>query len=447
MVDPVTLSWVEVSLLTRKDEAERLLEKAGFLRDGSVNQTAVKDAVVAACEKLGKPIPRTEPTEKMKAKGKTEGNIRMNAETLEELASGLKAEGIESDLVSLTELGHTNKILSTYIAPMKGGTVHPMNSRPNVLVNSGRISWGGGTLKEYNPWWPEGVEGQELTNGTNLTNFPKEEGVRECIVARPGTWLSSTDYSALELRTFAQAALWVVGYSTFADGFSKDPDWDPHCYFAGHLTKRTYEDAVKLHKAKDPDFAKVRQIAKNLNFSLIGGVGPKKFQWMAKQAEIDLTLDQCYFYKNEWLEAFPETKGYFDYISWLSSNSKSLKQFVTKRIRGDVGYCDGANSFFQGLGGDIAKYAMFLVSMASYAEPKSPLFNSRPLVLVHDEIVAEHPIEGAHEANMEVVRLMNRAFEEFCPDVPSRAEPTLMTRWIKNAKPRFEKGRLSAWDS
>lgn len=450
VIDQDRLQWVEVALLTSKEECERTLTDAGLFRDGSVNKIKVQEAVAAACGRLGKPIPRTEPTEKQIAKWRAggakpdaepKGAIRTNAETIEEVAEA------DPRLSALVEHGHATKVHSTYILPMSNAGRGAMGSRPNVLVASGRTSWGGSSLAEANPWWPDGTDpAPEVKVGTNLQNFPRQDGVRDCIMARPGTWLSSTDYSALELRTFAQCCLWIVGKSTFADGFKKDPDWDPHCYFAGHLTGRPYDEAVRLHKTKDKDFALTRQIAKNLNFSLIGGVGAKKFQIMARMANLDLTLEQCYYYKEQWLQAFPETGGFFEYIAWLVNQRRPYKQFVSGRLRGDVGFTDGCNTGFQGLGGDISKHAMFLVSMASYAEPKSPLYGSRPLVLVHDEILAEHPIEIAHEANAEVVRLMVKAFEEFCPDIPGRAEPTLMTHWIKGAKPRYEAGRLVAWD-
>lgn len=445
--DPERLMVLEERLLLQRDEAERLLETAGFFREGSMSRTLVQKAVAEACEKLGKPVPRTEPTALQLKKWKAgqgpepEGSIRTNAETIEEVAEAHPV------LTKIVEHNHANKILSTYVEPMKGGLRYAMTSRPNVLVASGRTSWAGSKLVETNPWWPaDHPEADTITVGSNMQNWPKEAGVRDCIVARPGYWFSSTDYSALELRTLAQCLLWIVGKSVLAEGFRKDPDWDPHCYFAGHMTKRSYEESVALHKSGDPDFALKRLIAKNIMFALPGGVGARKFRWMAAQAGIILSLEECYFYKQEWLDTFPEFVQFFQYITWLSNNGKPFRQFVSQRIRSGLGFCDGCNTPFQGLGGDISKFALFLVSMASYAEPASPLFGSRPVVLVHDEIVAEHPIAVAHEANMEVMRLMNLAFEAFCPDVPSKAEPTLMTHWIKKAKPRYVDGRLTAWD-
>lgn len=435
VIDRRALDWVEVALLTRKEECERILTDAGFFRDGSVNKKKVQEAVEDACARLSIPVPKTNPTTKF-----PQGQTKTDGETIEAVASE------HPELRAMVELGAAVKNHSTYIKPMREAGAGAMNSRPNVLVASGRTSWGGSKLRPANPWWPEGIKVPEAVIGTNLQNFPKEDGVRDCIMARPGCWLSSTDYSALELRTFAQCCLWIVGYSTFADGFNKDPDWDPHCYFAGHLTQRTYAEAVALHKAKDKAFKRVRDIAKSINFSLIGGVGAKKFQIMARLAGIDLTLDECAFYKDEWLKVFPETQGFFQYISWLTNAGKPFRQFVSGRIRGDVGYTDGANTGFQGLGGDISKYAMFLVSMACYAEPKSVLYGSRPVALVHDEILAEHPIPVAPEANMEVKRLMELAERAFLPDIPARAEPTLMSHWTKGAKLVTDSHGLPALD-
>jgi hypothetical protein len=43
---------------------------------------------------------------------------------------------------------------------------------------------------------------------------------------------------------------------------------------------------------------------------------------------------------------------------------------------------------------------------------------------------------------------MCEAESRFLPDVAARAEPTLMTRWIKKAKPKYDQnGRLTAWDA
>lgn len=436
--DPVTLSWVETSLLTKREEAQRLLEEAGLLVDGSVKKAKVEEAIIRACQKLGKDVPRNEVTEKAAAKAKAKGveavgNIKADGETIEEIASA------DPVLLQKVEFEHAGKMLSTYLAPMKWGTHQAMNYRLNTLVATGRTSAGGSKIDISNPWWENPPEKPEVvTQGFNTQNPPKEAGIRDCVIPRDGHVFSSTDYSALESRVFAQCLLWIVGKSVLAEGYQKDPDFDPHTYFAAHLTGRTYEEGKRLHKSKDKDFAKERQVAKNINFSLPGGVGPTRFSEMAALAGIELTVDQCRYYIDEWRAAFPEVVSYFDYINWLTRNNKPLKQFVSGRIRGDVGYCDGCNSPFQGLGADISKYAFFLVSMECYAVPTSPLYGSRPLVLVHDEILAEHPKELASAATMRIKALMELAEQKMMPDIPPKAEPTLMTRWIKEAKAVYD---------
>lgn len=49
-------------------------------------------------------------------------------------------------LEPLVAFANTQKILGTYVRPMKLGICYPMNSRPNVLVETGRTSWGAMTL-------------------------------------------------------------------------------------------------------------------------------------------------------------------------------------------------------------------------------------------------------------------------------------------------------------
>ena len=39
-----------------------------------------------------------------------------------------------------------------------------------------------------------------------------------------------------------------------------------------------------------------------------------------------------------------------------------------------------------------------------------------------------------------------REMKRFVPDVTITAEPALMTRWRKKAKPVFENGRLVPWE-
>lgn len=444
--DPKKIDWSEMCLMSEAQECRAVLEGAKFLNEeGSVNKKSVQEAIEKACAKAKITVPKTNPSSKF-----PEGQTKTDADTCE----SLKAH--DSTLTALSRHTTAVKMRSTYLTPLKPGAITAVTSRPNTLVASGRTSWGGSKLTRTNPWWPalpEGAHYEKIVDvvGGNWQNQPQLYGIRECVVPRPGYYFASVDYSSLELRTLGQACLWICGNSTFARGYQQDPDWDPHSYFGGTLVGINYAEAIQRKKTDKTFKNGPRKIAKSLNFSLGGGVGAKRFAEMsvplyeAGELPEPITVQKAYQYKEQWLDAFPEMRDYFQYVSWLQETGKPLRQFVSSRMRGRIGYTDGCNSFFQGLGADAAKRALVAVSQACYTESKSPLFGSRVLAFIHDEIFAEVPIPTAHEAAMEIVRLMNREFSVVCPDVPPAAEPALMTHWTKAAEPKFQNGRLIPW--
>jgi DNA polymerase-1 len=303
-------------------------------------------------------------------------------------------------------------------------------------------------MTQYNPWWPEGEYAKiEERAGTNMQNFPRMEGIRDCIRPRDGFWWCSVDYDSLELRSFAQILLWIVGRSVMAERYQADPNYDPHTELAGRLMGLSYADAMKLKKAGDKSLKEKRQLAKAANFGYPGGLGAKRFIDYARAGYgVEITVAQAYELKEQWMNAFPEVAGYFEYISWLTETGTPFKQFVSNRIRGRVGFTDGCNSGFQGLAADGAKRALIAVTQACYVEPTSPLYASRVVAFIHDEICTEVPIQYAHEAAMEQVRLMEKEMQVVIKDVPIKASPALSTRWLKAAEAKFDKDRLTAWD-
>jgi DNA polymerase-1 len=325
------------------------------------------------------------------------------------------------------------KVLSTYLLPMRSGVNRAMNSRPNVLVSSGRTSWGGAKIDDH-------------TEGTNLQNFPTKGKVRDCFEPRPGHLWLGVDFSSLELRTLAQACLWICDKSTLGDGYRNNPDYDPHTEFGAKLARISKEEAYRLVASKDKEFKGYRQRAKAANFGYPGGLGPKKFYTTyAKQYKLDISLKECYQLKDEWMRTFPEMEGYFEWVNYLVNAGGNFRQFVSNRMRGGTGFCDGANTHFQGLAADGFKLALCAVSQACYAEPESPAFGSRIVAAIHDELDLEVPIVTAHETAMEVVRLMEREMRKVTPDIPQKAVPALSLAWLKEAEEKYVDGRLVAW--
>lgn len=433
-VDAEVLEKARNKAATSKTECERILTDAGMFRDGSVDKKAVQAAVERACVRAQIPVPKTDHA--------TKPQTKTDAETCEKLA---EHDGALKALVEHTSAG---KMLSTYLEPMAFGVDYAMTSRPNVLVASGRTSWSGTKMQQSNPWWPEGdYQKVEERAGTNMQNFPRMEGIRDCIRPRDGFWWCSVDYDSLELRSFAQVLLWVVGHSTMAERYQADPGYDPHTELAGKLMGLSYADAMKLKKSGDKSLKEKRQLAKAANFGYPGGLGAKRFIDYARVGYgVEITVNQAYELKEQWMAAFPEVAGYFEYVSWLAETGTPFEQFVSQRIRGRVGFTDGCNTGFQGAAADGAKRALYAVTQACYVEPTSPLFGSRVVAFIHDEICTEVPIASAHEAAMEQVRLMEQEMQIVLRDIPVRASPALSTRWIKAAEAKYADGRLTAWD-
>jgi DNA polymerase-1 len=94
------------------------------------------------------------------------------------------------------------------------------------------------------------------------------------------------------------------------------------------------------------------------------------------------------------------------------------------------------------------------VTRECYAVPESPLYGSRPVLFIHDEIILEIPYaegeEGAerlHAAAMRQAEVMIAAMQPLFPTVPITASPALMERWSKSADAAYDDlGRLIPYE-
>ena len=328
----------------------------------------------------------------------------------------------DEKLIAVSEYIHTEKLLSTYVSAMQP----VVNPRFNPLVDTGRTSC-------RNP---------------NLQNLPRAPGVRECFVPRPGHWFTSVDYDTLELRTLGQTCLWLFGESKLADALNTG--MDPHTLVGAQLIGETYEGLLqRLEDENDKEAALARQVAKIANFGYPGGLGAQSFRSYAAGYGVEIGEEQAITIREAWRTAWPEMQHYFNYIGDLTSQGPfggDVALPSSGRVRGKIGFTEGCNYMFQGLAADGAKEALFAAAEAAYNKPHSPFYGSRPVVFIHDEIIAEVPIERAHEAAMALADIMCEAMQRHVPDIKITAEPALMERWLKGAKPTYdESGRLVPW--
>jgi DNA polymerase I-like protein with 3'-5' exonuclease and polymerase domains len=354
-------------------------------------------------------------------------------------------------LQKLAEISGDQKLLNTYIPLLRRGCDFPIHPFWNALVKSGRTS----------------------CSDPNLQNQPRKPGVRECFVPRPGWFFISCDYHTAELRSLAQVLMDAYGESAMAEALRAGRDL--HLVTGASILGVTYDEIRKWYKGPHAPgcgadragewhcaegcFVKkakdARQLSKAANFGLPGGLGAATFVDYAAGPDyrVSLTLERSQEIKDAWLNAYPEMIQYFQDIGRETNNgggSFELIQPRSGRIRGDCGFTDGANSMFQGLTADGMKDAAFHVAREMY-DPRlkhSPLYGSRMVALIHDELFCESPEHLAAEAGERVSEIMVERMSAWLPDIPVTAEPALMRRWSKAAGDavRDKGGRLIPWE-
>lgn len=330
-------------------------------------------------------------------------------------------------LEKYAELSSLKKTLSTDVPLLEQAVRTPLKVRYESLLATGRTA-----------------------SVPNVQNLPTEVGVRECFRPRPGCVFAVADYSQFELRTWAQVCLSCLGTSKMAEALNSNPPRDCHIALAHRILGISYEEALADYK-RDPHgrVYKPRQASKAANFGFPGGLGVDNWrEYARKNYKVDVEPEKAVEIKGYWEETWPESRLYFDWINCqVEAPVPAIKQLFSNRYRGDLRFTEAANGMFQSLAADAAKAAGFLIARACYIEPDSPLFGCRPINFVHDEFVVEvTDDERAHDAAVELARLMVVGASPFLPDVPPTAEPLLCRKWSKSAKPMYENSRLVPWD-
>lgn len=398
--DPERVAALADSLQKEQIELAKILLEQGLMRQEKGKLVKNQKVLRARVTELGS----------SKVTGK--GQVAIDRATL--LATG------DPDLRAYTEYVANEKLLSTYVPVLQEGTRVPINSSFR-LVETGRR----GATK-------------------NMQTPPKKEGVRECYVPRPGYVFCSCDYDTLELRALAQINLDLFGSSPLADLYRDDPNADPHTKFASEVFLGIdYAEGMRRKAAKDAELLALRQHAKAYNFGLPGGLGAARFVELAReQYGIEVTEQEAERDKARWIKTW-RMRPFFDYVKHRVDFFGWLELPRSRRVRGGLSFCSAANYLFQGPAADGACYAHFLVSQACYTQRRSPLYGSRIVNFMHDELILEMLKDHAADAAQELDRLMCQGMAAFLPDISITTSPALMPRWSKKAQPVYVDGKLS----
>lgn len=415
----------------------RLVDKGRFNQDddppeivGKITRDtkAAKARVVLACQKLG-----------IEPKLTDKGQISLDEDQCSNLAA------IDSIMADYGAYSALVSVASKDLPILKIGTSLPIQTSYEVLKETGRTS-----SKDPKP----GRGGTRTVYGANMQNLRRLFGIRECFVPRAGYYYADADYDGQELRTFAQCCKIFVGFSKLADALNAG--LDVHLELGSRLAKMASyayaKEALKgLHGPEEKKkISDARQLAKVANFGFPGGMSAAGFMDFARRGyKLLMTLEEAENLRNNWLETWPEAGLYFRYVRSLlnqETNEANICQLFSLRWRGRTRYTAACNSFFQGLASDASKCALYAVTRACYAEPESPLYGSYPVLFIHDQIICEVPQDRAHEAAVELGRLMREEGSRFVPDVPLTTEPCLTTCYSKSAQAQYDKDkRLVPW--
>lgn len=397
-------------------------------KPGSVNLKVLRARVEGAYSVTGRTAPVTAPS-----KTYPSGQTQTTADVLK--------QSLDGALVAYGESQQATLYLQRWGKVLVQAAVGPLTYGVNPTLETGRAS-------VFDP---------------AMQQPPRKGPFRRCFVPREGFLLCTADYTAMELAVLAQLCLWFLGYSVLAETINAGRD--PHLVTAREILclrpnppacADSYEAMQAAYKAGDPDVIEARQIAKPVNFGFPGGMGPAGFvSYVWNYAEIVISGERASELRDAWFRAYPEMRSYFRHVQRLWEVGTTIEQAVSGRIRHCERITQAWNTLFQGLGADGAKYGAHLLVRAGTtgtsprdapAEVRSAarvFHGSRPVLFLHDEILSEVPVAYASEAAEAQSVIMTYAMSRHVPDVRCPAEPVLLRRWLKGARPtRNAAGRL-----
>lgn len=441
----------------RLEEVKAELVKIGLVRpDGTRNVKAAARLMVQICREKNLEIVPTDKAEKAIKAGEgwdfdSGTGVALDADTCE------RVEDPRMELYA--EFGTLGAVKAKDLPMLLAGEFHPIHTRFDI-VDTGRTS----------------------SSKPNVQNLRTLKGIRECFVPRAGWVYLQADYPGLELKTLAQVCIWFFGDSAL--GRAINQGLDPHLMLAANIDHCDYDEAKARYKANKN--WRPRQAAKVANFGFPGGLGYASFVEYARASYgVTVTEDESKQLKKYWLQTWPEMKRYFGYVSDMCNDDEGRAEIVahpgSNRLRGKVRYTAACNGFFQGLGADATSAALWAIAKAMYVEKASPLYGSRTVNFVHDELIAEHHVTDGIEAVCvsckggptpkpcdscsgtgrgwtsiraslavyEMCELMRKSANQWLPDVPfpeGSIEPVLMSHWSKDAKTLIDgQGLVQVW--
>ncbi len=282
--------------------------------------------------------------------------------------------------------GRIEAIIST-----KGGTVSP-DLEDDVL----------------DTWGFVGDESFDEANGQQIA-------IRRLFIPRPNYSLIGFDYSQMEVRVFLSYL-----QNEVMDELMRQDNIDFH----GETAKNAFSVGED-----HPEFKFYRQMAKNITFGIIYGIGNKRLALQLRTSPKEAAI-----YKRKYFQGIEGSKEFIDKVTktieqrgWVRNRYGRLYQ-----IPAEFAY-KGVNYLVQGTSADILNERM--VQIYEYLKDKK----SNILLQVHDEIICEIHDEELHEVPLQIQRLL----EENSLAIPLKVDIDICQGswadkkdWFKTALPK-----------
>ncbi len=260
--------------------------------------------------------------------------------------------------------------------------------------------------------------GRLSSSDPNLQNIPirTELGnkIRKAIIAPPGAYLLSGDYSQIDLRVLAH----LSQDRGLIDAFAQDEDI--HATTASKLFGIPKEEVT----------AEMRRNAKTVNFGVIYGMSDYGLEQATKLSREEAAqFIALYFDKypkvKEYLEATKEQARKVGYVQTVLGRRRFLPEVnSSNRMVREAAERMAINAPVQGSSADIIKIAMINL----YREMEKRNLRSKMLLQIHDELLFEVPEAEVAEMKSLVSEIMPHAFEL---RVPVKIDIKLGRNWAE----------------
>jgi DNA polymerase I len=260
--------------------------------------------------------------------------------------------------------------------------------------------------------------GRLSSSDPNLQNIPirTELGnkIRKAIIAPPGAYLLSGDYSQIDLRVLAHLSQDPGLIAAFAQ------DEDIHATTASTLFGLPREDVTP----------EMRRNAKTVNFGVIYGMSDYGLEQATNLSREEASqFIALYFEKypkvKEYLEATKERARKLGYVQTVLGRRRFLPEINSaNRMVREAAERMAINAPVQGSSADIIKIAMINL----HREMEKRNLKSKMLLQIHDELLFEVPEGEVEEMKSLVSEFMPHAFEL---RVPVKIDIKLGKNWAE----------------